>query len=209
VTYSLSRAIHIFREALARAPIQIATLERHFDADNADVIIHGDWAGDNPAKDHPQKIAAVLVSHGLYTFMDVPDWFKEACLPAEVSPNAGETLCVALAAATFSNQMTGMRAAYFSDSAGLVLRSDHFQAGPSKSKAIDRAFELGALALIEANTCFSFTKMPRAHNLADPLVNANGSVDMFLQKWSSKGLPGVPSFIKPRLPKPLHFWQQP
>ena len=209
VSHSLSRAARIFREVLYRAPNQIATLERNFDTANADAIIHGDWAGDNPSKDHPQKIAAVLVSHGLYTVMDVPMWFKDACLPGPVSPNAGETLCIALAAATFSDTLTGLRTEYFSDSSGLVLRSKHFQSGPSNSKAIDRAFELGAIALVEANACFSYTKMPRDHNLSDPLVNANGSVDMFLQKWSSRGLPGVPSFVKPRLPKPLQFWTQP
>ena len=208
VTHSLSRAALIFREVLHRAPIQIATLKRLFDTCDADVIIHGDWAGDNPSKARPQKIAAVLISHGLYTVMDVPDWFKKACLPAEVSPNAGETLCVALAAATFSEQLMGLHSAYFSDSSGLILRSKHFQAGPSNSKAIDRAFELGAIALVEANTCFSYTKIPREHNIADPLVNANGSVDAFLQKWSSRGLPGVPSFVKPRLPKPLGFWNR-
>jgi hypothetical protein len=106
--------------------------------------------------------------------MDVPEWFMDARGP--LCPNSGETLCIAFAAATFGHVLAGKKVAFFSDSQGLILRAPYFKAGPSGSRAIDGAFELAAIALVESNTCFSYIKIPRDRNLADPIVNSNGSL---------------------------------
>jgi len=201
----LVRAAAVFSESLKRAPRQLASLERSFSMGEAQEIIHGDWAGHNLAKNLPHRIAVVLLSRGLYAYMDVPKWFMEARGP--LCPNSGETLCIALAAATFGSVLTGKKAAFCSDSNGMVLRSPYFQAGPSDSRAINGAFELAAFALVESNTCFSYIKIPRDRNLADPIVNSNGSLRELQRKWSSAGLPGKPSQVKPRFPTRPSYWR--
>ena len=202
---SLVRAAAVFVESLKRAPRQLASLERSFGMNEAQEIIHGDWAGQNRSKNLPHRIAVVLVSRGWYAYMDVPSWVMEARGP--LCPNSGETLCIALAAATFGSVLTGKKAAFCSDSSGLILRSPYFQAGPSGSRAIDGAFELAAFALVESNTCFSYIKIPRNRNLADPIVNSNGSLRELQRKWSSAGLPGKPSPVKPRFPTRPSYWR--
>jgi hypothetical protein len=203
---SLARAASIFAHALQCAPRQLATLERSFTMEEADEVIHGDWAGANGARNRPHRIAVVLLSRGLYASMEVPKWFIDSQGP--LCPNSGEILCIAFAARTFSSILTGKKVAFCSDSLGLVLRSSHFEAGASGSRAINRAFELGALALVEANTCFVYNKIPRNRNLADPLVNANGSLPEFQRKWSLAGLPGVPSRVKPLFPRRPDYWKR-
>ena len=205
----LRRAANVMSEALKNLPAQLAIVNSTFGQNEADEIIHIDWAGENEAKGRKHRIAVVLVSRGLYTYCDVPEWVIAACGKKPFSPAAGEALGIALSATTFPDILGGKRVTCFTDSSAMAKSAPNLTATDKNALALDLAYELGALAMAKTNTVYNIVDTPRKFILADPLVNANGSNEIFLQKWKSAGLPGKPLHVSPLFPKIPSYWKLP
>ena len=170
-----------------------------------------DWAPDTEVQ-VPRRpthtIAALLVSHGLWTVFEVPPELARRLNcdgPLAARSSACESLCLPLGISTFADHVRNTRIVALSDNTGYISAhvavhsGSRFHPGPLDDN-------IAATTVLQAHTaCFvHLVYVDTSRNLADPFARHLPQVGLI--RCEEAHLPMSQSQTPPVFPPPDTFW---